>query len=67
MVEFFKSADIFPDPYSAYGNTPYDSINEYLCDRCEQPMIRFDNFRIERVRDYDNQKKIVHAACSICD
>jgi len=48
MSEFMYEADIFPKARNLYGYPELKDIRDYVCSHCQQPMIRFDDYWIEK-------------------
>lgn len=48
MSELMYEADIFPKARNFYGYPELKDIRDYVCSHCQQPMIRFDEYWVEK-------------------
>ena len=55
LSEVLYEADVFPSARGSFGYPELNNINDYVCFHCEQPMIRFDSYWVEKCSGrYDN-------------
>lgn len=63
ISEFLREAEVYSEAKSMYGHIPFQSISDYKCKSCDELMIRFDDYWIERIRNDYSEELIVHNAC----
>jgi hypothetical protein len=63
ICEFLQEANIYSMAGHYFHNPKLDSISSYICQRCNEPMIRWDDYWIQEISDEYGDKILVHDAC----
>jgi hypothetical protein len=60
--EFLQSAGIFPDAVSKLKGSHWQSIDEYKCGICHQPIVRHEDYWFQKIK-YRDSIVIAHESC----
>lgn len=63
ICEFLNASGIFPNAQKYILGHYFDSISDYVCELCHEPMVRWDEDWIEQIELYE-EELTVHRSCA---
>lgn len=64
MATFLSASGLVPDADKNFIGRELKTISQYICAKCGEPMVRWDEDWIQRVYDWSKQPVLVHKKCA---